>query len=94
MVVDGLPAGFAPDMEKLRALMKRRRPGQTILSTQRKEADMFEVVSGMTAGKLCGAPLCMMIKNSDTRSSDYQELMDKPRPGHSDYPASVKFSAK
>lgn len=91
VVVDGLPAGFTPDMEKLRALMKRRRPGQNIISTQRKEADLFEIISGMTAGKLCGAPLCMIIKNSDTRSSDYQELMDKPRPGHSDYPASVKF---
>lgn len=91
VVVDGLPAGFAPDMEKLRALMKRRRPGQTIISTQRKEADMFDVLSGMTNGRLCGAPLCMVIKNSDTRSADYKELMDKPRPGHSDYPASVKY---
>lgn len=72
-------------------LMKRRRPGQTLLSTQRKEADLFEVVSGLVEGKLCGAPLCMLIKNKDTRSSDYDELKYKPRPGHSDYPAGVKF---
>lgn len=91
VVVDGFPAAFAPDMERLRALMRRRRPGQTVISTQRQEADLFEVLSGMAEGRLCGAPLCMVIKNSDTRSADYQELKEKPRPGHADYPAGVKF---
>ncbi len=91
VVVDGLPAGFAPDMDKLRALMKRRRPGQNLLSTQRAEADLFEVLSGLADGRLCGAPLCMVIRNGDTRPGDYRELKTKPRPGHADYPAGVKY---
>lgn len=91
VVVDGLPAGFAPDMEKLRALMRRRRPGQSLTSTQRKESDLFEVLSGFSSGRLCGAPVCMVIKNSDKRSADYEELKHKPRPGHADYPAAVKY---
>lgn len=91
VVVDGLPAGFAPDMERLRAFMRRRQPGQNLLGTQRREADLFDVLSGLAEGRLCGAPLCMFIKNIDKRSSDYQGLKQTPRPGHSDYPASVKY---
>lgn len=91
VVVDGLPAGFAPDMERLRAFMRRRQPGQNLLGTQRREADLIDVLSGLVEGKLCGAPLCLYIKNTDKRSTDYQGLKDKPRPGHADYPAFVKY---
>ena len=91
VVVDGLPAGFAPDWDGLRAFMRRRAPGQTLLSTQRTEADLFEVLSGISEGKLCGAPLCMVIKNTDTRGQDYAGLKNTPRPGHADWPAQVKY---
>ncbi len=91
VVVDGLPAGFAPDMGEMRDFMKRRAPGQTILSTQRQEPDLFEVLGGMADGKLCGAPFAAIIKNRNTRSQDYAGLKDKPRPGHADYPAQVKY---
>lgn len=91
VVMDGLPAGFAPDMEQLRAFMRRRAPGQSLLSTQRAEADLFEVLSGLVDGKLCGAPLCMVIRNSDTRGQDYAGLKNTPRPGHADWPAQVKY---
>ncbi len=92
VVIDGLPSGFKPDMTALRAFMKRRAPGQSLLSTQRSESDLFEVLSGLSEGRLCGAPFAASIKNSDTRSNDYAGLKRTPRPGHADYPAQVKFS--
>lgn len=91
VVMDGLPAGFAPDMDKLSAFMARRAPGGS-LSTPRKEKDAPRFVSGLYEGKTCGAPLCAVIENTDTRSGDYSELADKPRPGHADFPAAVKHS--
>lgn len=90
-VIDGLPAGFAPDMAALRAFLRRRAPGQSLLSTQRSEADLFEVLGGLSDGKLCGAPFAAVIKNSDTRSQDYAGLREKPRPGHADFPAHVRY---
>lgn len=92
VVIDGLPAGFMPDMTALRAFMKRRSPGQSLLSSQRSESDLFEVLSGLSEGRLCGAPFAATIKNSDTRSSDYAGLKKTPRPGHADYPAQIKYS--
>ena len=92
VVIDGLPSGFKPDMTALRAFMKRRAPGQNLLSTQRSESDLFEVLSGLSEGRLCGAPFAAAIKNSDTRSNDYAGLKRTPRPGHADYPAQIKYS--
>ena len=66
VVIDGLPAGFRPEMEALRAFMRRRQPGRTLLSTQRSEADLFEVLSGLAGGKLCGAPFAAVIRNRTT----------------------------
>lgn len=91
LVMEGLPAGFQPDMEALRAFMKRRTPGQNLLSTQRQEADLFEVLSGMAAGRMTGAPFAATILNRDTRGQDYAGLQDSPRPGHADYPAQIKY---
>ena len=93
-VVDGLPAGFRPDMEQLAAFMARRAPGRSSLSTQRKETDAVEFLSGMVDGVLCGAPLCAVIKNSDHNSADYAALKDVPRPSHADFTARMKYGEK
>lgn len=92
-VIEGLPAGFAPDWERVNTFMARRAPGQNGLSTARKEADVPEILSGLNEnGATCGAPLAMRIVNGDSRSQDYARLRDVPRPGHADYSAAVKFS--
>ncbi len=91
-VVDGLPAGEKIDFNKLYAFMKRRAPGNDKLSTTRKEEDFPNVVSGLVNGVTCGAPLCAVINNTNTRSGDYDNLKNIPRPSHADYPAAVKYS--
>jgi chorismate synthase len=91
IVVDGLPAGFRPDMQALAEFMRRRAPGQSKLATPRKEADEVEFLSGLANGVLCGAPLCIVIRNTDVQPGDYSEFADKPRPGHADYTAQVKY---
>ncbi|MCL2107188.1 MAG: chorismate synthase [Oscillospiraceae bacterium] len=90
VVVDGLPAGEAIDLERVAAFMDRRRPGRNPGDTPRRESDAARVLSGLAEGKTCGAPLCAVIENSDTRSGDYEKLRDIPRPGHADYPLRVK----
>ena len=89
-VLDGLPAGEKVDLDRLAALMARRVPGQR-LSTQRREADAVRVLSGLVDGHTCGAPLCLVIENTDTRSADYDKLRRLPRPGHADLPAHIKW---
>jgi len=89
--IEGLPAGFAIDFDELRMFLQRRAPGQSAFSTRRKEQDEPEFLSGLTDGVTCGAPLTVLIRNTDTRSSDYDQLSDIPRPSHADYTAFVKF---
>ena len=89
VVLTGVPAGIALDWDFILSEMARRAPGQSALSTARKEADTPEVVSGVFEGKTTGAPLCAIIQNTDTRSRDYEELRRKPRPSHADYAAFV-----
>ena len=89
-VIDGLPAGFKPDMDAVNAFMQRRAPGKNKYSTSRSEADTPEIVSGLADGFTCGAPLCAIIRNTNTRSADYSDLKAKPRPSHADYPYYVK----
>lgn len=90
-VVDGLPGGIKVDKERLAAFMARRAPGQA-LSTPRKEADSVEIVSGLNErGETCGAPLCGIIRNTDVRSGDYDNIRVLPRPAHSDYTAFLKW---
>lgn len=90
-VLDGMPAGFAPDTEELCRFMGRRAPGQNKMSTARREPDVPEILSGLSGGVTCGAPLSVVIRNTDQRSGDYAELADCPRPSHADYPAYVKY---
>ena len=91
MSLSGLPAGFAIDMDELSAFLRRRAPGQNAWSTPRKEADAPEFLSGLVGNVTCGAPLSAIIRNTNTRSQDYSNLVDVPRPGHADYTAQVKF---
>ncbi len=91
-VIEGLPAGFTPDMEKIYAFMQRRAPGKDRFSTKRNEADFPEIVSGLVDGKTCGAPITAIIKNSDQKSKDYENLRYVPRPGHADFTAHIKYA--
>ena len=91
-VVEGLPSGHVVDMEALRRFMARRAPGQGPWTTPRKEADLPRIVSGLNPkGATCGAPLAVVIENTNTRSRDYDNLMAVPRPGHADYTAWAKW---
>ena len=91
VVINGLPSGEAVDTEELQSFMERRRGGKNAYSTKRSEADVPEILSGIQDGKTCGMPLAAIIRNGDKRSADYSEILDKPRPGHADYTAFVKW---
>ncbi len=92
VVIDGLPAGFKLDTDRVAAFMARRAPGQNDLSTPRKEADAVKILSGVVDNVTCGAPLCAIIENTNTRSGDYDKLRLVPRPSHSDFAAMMKHS--
>ncbi len=92
VVVDGLPAGKKLDMDKIYAFMARRAPGKNKFSTQRKEADLPKIISGVVDGTTCGAPLCAIIENTNTHSNDYDNLKIVPRPAHSDFAAFFKHN--
>ena len=91
MTLDGIPAGFSVDAEKLQAFLNRRAPGGADYATPRKEADKPEFLSGILDGFTCGAPIAATIRNTNTRSADYESLKAVPRPGHADYTAHVKY---
>lgn len=91
VVVDGLPAGEKIDLDELQAFLTRRAPGTGSWSTPRKEADAPEILSGLADGVTCGAPLAAVIRNTNTRSKDYSNLRDIPRPGHADFTAQMKY---
>ena len=92
-VVEGLPAGFRVDTEALAAFMARRAPGKNAWSTPRREADEVRILSGLNPqGATCGAPLALMIENTNTRSGDYDNLVRMPRPGHADWVANEKWN--
>jgi chorismate synthase len=92
VVVDGLPAGEPVDLERLGAFMARRAPGNAAWSTPRKEADAPEVLAGLNPqGRTCGAPLALVIRNTNTRSQDYANIARTPRPGHADLGAQARW---
>lgn len=96
VVVDGIPAGIEFETDKIKSFMLRRAPGKNKYSTSRKEEDFPNILSGVLKNKngnllSCGAPLCAVIKNTDQKSSDYDNLRIVPRPGHADYTAAVKY---
>jgi len=89
MVLDGFPAGENIDIDGVREQLSRRAPGKSELSTPRTEADEPVFLSGILNGHSTGAPICAIIKNTDTKSSDYHP--EKPRPGHADLTAQIKY---
>ena len=89
IVVDGLPPGLAVDEAFIASELARRAPGNSPLATPRKEADQVEILSGVFNGYTTGAPLCGMIRNTNTRSKDYTPEL--PRPGHADLTAHIKY---
>ena len=91
MTLDGIPAGLPVDFDELQAFLNRRAPGQNNWSTPRKEGDRPEFLAGILDGFTCGAPIAAVIHNTNTRSGDYANLKDCPRPGHADYTAQMKY---
>lgn len=91
VTLDGFPAGMKIDMAALCADMARRAPGQSQLTTQRKEADAPEFLSGVLNGRTTGQPICIMIRNTNQRSRDYGDGVDLVRPGHADYTGHVRY---
>ncbi len=92
--LDGIPAGESIDFEELQAFLARRAPGQSALTTARKEDDIPEFLSGFTGNVTNGASISAVIRNRDTRSADYENLRTVPRPGHADFPAYVKYGGQ
>ena len=90
VVLEGVPAGLALDLEQVQKELDRRKPGQDPTATARKESDLVEVLSGVFEGKTTGAPLAMMIHNSDQHSKDYESIRYTPRPSHGDYAGFIK----
>ena len=90
-VVDGMPAGIAIDEDFVRSEMARRRPGQSTLTTARREADEVEFLSGIFDGRTTGAPIGFIIRNTDTRPGDYDAAALWYRPSHADYTYDQKY---
>ena len=91
VTLDGFPAGMTIDMEQLLAEMARRAPGQSLMTTARKEPDAPEFLSGVLNGRTTGQPICAIIRNTNQRSKDYGDGVDLVRPGHADYTGHVRY---
>lgn len=90
-VVDGCPPGLALCEEDIQPFLDKRKPGQSKYTTQRREEDKVEILSGVFEGKTTGTPIALLIRNSDQRSSDYDELKNLFRPGHADFTYHHKY---
>lgn len=93
-VIDGCPAGVTLDMEFIQAELDRRRPGQSSITTPRKEADKVEFLSGIFEGKTTGTPIGFLIRNDNQHSSDYDNMKDLYRPSHADYTYQTKYGIR
>ena len=90
-IVDGVPAGVVLDLPRIQEELDRRRPGQSKLTTQRKETDTVTLLSGIHEGRTTGTPIGFTIPNGDVRSTDYDHLVDRYRPSHADYTYEAKY---
>lgn len=91
VIVDGCPAGVEFDENFIQNELDRRKPGQSRITTQRKESDEFQVLSGVFEGKTTGTPIAMVIPNEDQRSKDYSHIATQFRPSHADYTYTAKY---
>lgn len=94
VVIDGCPAGVDFNEEEIQYELDRRRPGQSRITTQRRESDSFQVLSGVFEGKTTGTPIALVIFNEDQRSKDYSHIADKYRPSHADYTYTEKYGIR
>jgi chorismate synthase len=90
-VIDGCPAGLQVDLSLLEKELRRRRPGHSAVVSARKEADQFEILSGIFEGKTLGTPIAVIVRNTDARSEDYSLIQQQPRQGHADDVWKAKF---
>ena len=84
-IIDGVPAGVVLDVDRIQAELDRRRPGQSSLTTQRKESDTVTFLSGLLDGRTTGTSIGFTVPNADARGGDYDHLQDRYRPSHADY---------
>lgn len=91
VVIDGVPSGEKIDVGKINTFLARRRPGQSKVTTNRKEDDQLVVETGIIDGIASGEPITAFVRNKDIVSSYYDEIKNTPRPGHADYPARIKY---
>jgi chorismate synthase len=94
VVVDGCPPRLPLGAEEVQRELDRRRPGQSAITTQRREADVVEILSGVHEGLTLGTPISMMVRNQDTRGGDYEEMRTKFRPSHADFTYQQKFGVR
>lgn len=91
VIVDGCPAGLSIDETFIQNELRRRKPGQSKITTQRKEEDEVEILSGVFEGKTTGTPISMLIRNTDQKSKDYSHIAESYRPSHADYTYAQKY---
>ena len=94
VVIDGCPAGLELDLGLIQADLDRRKPGQSRITTQRKESDRFEILSGIIGNLTTGAPIAIIVRNEDQRSADYAHIEQQFRPSHADFTYSEKFGIR
>src|SRR4051812_16487645 len=94
VIIDGCPPGLPLSVEDLLPDLRRRRPGQSKIVTQRKEEDAPEIWSGVFEGHTDGTPIAILFRNGDQRSTDYDDIKDKYRPGHADFSFDARFGRR
>lgn len=94
VVIDGCPAGLTVDLNFIQSELDKRKPGQSSIVTQRKEADEFEILSGVFEGKTQGTPIAILIRNEDQKSKDYEHIKDSFRPSHADFTYQTKYGSR
>ena len=90
-IIDGVPADIKLDEKYIQSFLDKRKPGQSKYTTQRKEDDKVEILSGVFEGKTTGTPISLLIRNRDVKSKDYADIKDKFRPGHADFTYQMKY---
>ncbi len=93
-ILEGVPAGFELDLDKIQYELDRRKPGQSAITTQRKESDTVQFLSGIFEGKTLGTPIGFVIQNQDSKSKDYSHLKENYRPSHADYTTQEKYGIR